>query len=144
MRTIQDANFQANRLLTPRTRNSAAYKGIHPLLMRDGSRDFRTSETRPESGCNPTSTGSSEPAGTVATAGLTQDAYLINALFYRWQSGKHGRICIVERENPAFLALEKFSGTDKRVQELCRFRFLPKKIIPLAPCEDIASAVNGL
>ncbi|MYC06501.1 MAG: DUF262 domain-containing protein [Chloroflexi bacterium] len=39
-RTIQDANFQANRLLTLRTRNSAAYKGIHALLMRDGSRDF--------------------------------------------------------------------------------------------------------
>ena len=39
-RTIQDANFQAGRLLTLRTRNSAAYKGIHALLMRDGSRDF--------------------------------------------------------------------------------------------------------
>ena len=38
--TIQDANFQASRLLTLRTRNSAAYKGIHALLMRDGSRDF--------------------------------------------------------------------------------------------------------
>lgn len=42
--TIQDANFQANRLLTLRTRNSAAYKGVHALLMRDGSRDFRTGE----------------------------------------------------------------------------------------------------
>ena len=41
-RTIQDANFQANRLLTLRTRNSAAYKGIHALLMRDGCRDFRS------------------------------------------------------------------------------------------------------
>ena len=41
-RTIRDANFQANRLLSLRTRNSAAYKGIHALLMRDGSRDFRT------------------------------------------------------------------------------------------------------
>ncbi len=40
--TIRDANFQADRLLTLRTRNSAAYKGIHALLMRDGSRDFRT------------------------------------------------------------------------------------------------------
>ena len=40
--TIQDANFQANRLLTLRTRNSAAYKGVHALLMRDGSRDFRS------------------------------------------------------------------------------------------------------
>lgn len=43
-RTIQDANFQASRLLTLRTRNSAAYKGIHALLMRDGSRDFRTGD----------------------------------------------------------------------------------------------------
>ena len=43
-RTIQDANFQANRLHTLRSRNSAAYKGIHALLMRDGSRDFRTGE----------------------------------------------------------------------------------------------------
>ncbi|MDE0077159.1 MAG: DUF262 domain-containing protein [Caldilineaceae bacterium] len=43
-RTIQDANFQANRLLTLRTRNSAAYKGLHALLMRDGSRDFLTGE----------------------------------------------------------------------------------------------------
>ena len=42
--TIRDANFQANRLLTLRTRNSAAYKGVHALLMRDGSRDFRTGE----------------------------------------------------------------------------------------------------
>ena len=40
--TIQEANFQASRLLTLRTRNSAAYKGIHALLMRDGSRDFRS------------------------------------------------------------------------------------------------------
>lgn len=44
VRTIQDANFQANRLLTLRTRVSAAYKGIHALLMRAGSRDFRTGE----------------------------------------------------------------------------------------------------
>jgi hypothetical protein len=42
--TIQDANFQANRLLTLRTRNSAAYKGIYTLLMRDGGLDFRTGE----------------------------------------------------------------------------------------------------
>ncbi|MDE2726150.1 MAG: DUF262 domain-containing protein [Gemmatimonadota bacterium] len=41
-RTIQDANFQANRLLTLKTRNSAAYKGIYALLMRDGCRDFRS------------------------------------------------------------------------------------------------------
>jgi hypothetical protein len=42
--TIQEANFQARRLLTLRTRNSAAYKGIYALLMRDGGRDFRTGE----------------------------------------------------------------------------------------------------
>lgn len=40
--TIQESSFQANRLLTLRTRNSAAYKGIYALLMRDGGRDFRT------------------------------------------------------------------------------------------------------
>jgi hypothetical protein len=42
--TIQESSFQANRLLTLRTRNSAAYKGIYALLMRDGGRDFRTGE----------------------------------------------------------------------------------------------------
>lgn len=42
--TIKDSNFQANRLLTLRTRNSAAYKGLYALLMRDGGRDFRTGE----------------------------------------------------------------------------------------------------
>ena len=42
--TIRDANFQASRLRTLRTRNSAAYKGVHALLMRDGSRDFRTGD----------------------------------------------------------------------------------------------------
>ncbi len=42
--TIRDANFQASRLLTLRTRNSAAYKGVYALLMRDGSRDFRTGD----------------------------------------------------------------------------------------------------
>lgn len=44
-KTVQDANFDANRLLSLRTRNSAAYKGIHALLMRSGCRDFRTGET---------------------------------------------------------------------------------------------------
>lgn len=43
--TIRDANFAANRLLTLRTRNSAAYKGIYALLMRSGCLDFRTGET---------------------------------------------------------------------------------------------------
>lgn len=42
--TISDGNFAANRLLTLRTRNSAAYKGLYALLMRDGGRDFRTGE----------------------------------------------------------------------------------------------------
>lgn len=40
--TVTDANFVPNRLLTLRTRNSAAYKGISALLMRDGGLDFRT------------------------------------------------------------------------------------------------------
>ena len=44
-RTIQDANFQAIRLLTLKTRNSAAYKGVYALLMSDGSRDFRSGVT---------------------------------------------------------------------------------------------------
>ena len=45
-RTIREANFYENRLLELRTRNSAAYKGVHALLMRnDGCRDFRTGDT---------------------------------------------------------------------------------------------------
>ena len=42
--TIVESSFQANRLLTLRTRNSSAYKGLYALLMRDGGRDFRTGE----------------------------------------------------------------------------------------------------
>jgi hypothetical protein len=42
--TIQDSRPQATRLLTLRTRNSSAYKGLYALLMRDGGRDFRTGE----------------------------------------------------------------------------------------------------
>jgi hypothetical protein len=42
--TIQESSFQAGRLLTLRSRNSAAYKGLYALLMRDGARDFRTGE----------------------------------------------------------------------------------------------------
>jgi hypothetical protein len=42
--TIQESSFQVNRLLTLRTRNSSAYKGLYALLMRDGGRDFRTGE----------------------------------------------------------------------------------------------------
>ena len=45
-RTIREANFHENRLLDLRTRNSAAYKGVHALIMhdRDGMRcrDFLT------------------------------------------------------------------------------------------------------
>ncbi len=40
--TIADANFAASRLLGLRTRNSAAYKGVHALLMREGCLDFRS------------------------------------------------------------------------------------------------------
>lgn len=43
-RTVQAAQFQAERLLTLRTRNSAAYKGIHALQMKQGARDFRTGQ----------------------------------------------------------------------------------------------------
>ena len=42
--TITESNFQAGRLLTLRTRNSAAYKGLYALLMHDGGADFRTGE----------------------------------------------------------------------------------------------------
>ena len=38
--TISDAIFQQDRLRTLRTRNSAAYKAIHALLMRQGCCDF--------------------------------------------------------------------------------------------------------
>ena len=39
-RTVRDAQFQADRLLTMSTRNSAAYKGLHALHMTRGSRDL--------------------------------------------------------------------------------------------------------
>jgi hypothetical protein len=42
--TIVDANFAPNRLYSLRTRNSAAYKGIYALLIKDGGLDFRTVE----------------------------------------------------------------------------------------------------
>jgi len=41
-RSIDEALFQADRLRTLRIRISAAYKGIHALLMRQGCRDFIT------------------------------------------------------------------------------------------------------
>ena len=44
-KTIDDANFVPSRLYTLRTRNSAAYKGIHALLMRNECLDFRTGQT---------------------------------------------------------------------------------------------------
>lgn len=40
--TIRDANFAPARLHSLRTRNSAAYKGLHALLMKDGGLDFRS------------------------------------------------------------------------------------------------------
>ena len=43
-RTVQAAQFQAERLLTLRTRNSAAYKGLHALQMKDKALDFRTGQ----------------------------------------------------------------------------------------------------
>ncbi|HEX8086137.1 MAG TPA: DUF262 domain-containing protein [Solirubrobacteraceae bacterium] len=39
-RTVSDAAFEATRLLSLRTRNSAAYKGVHALLMKRGARDW--------------------------------------------------------------------------------------------------------
>lgn len=44
-RTVRDAQFQADRLVTLRTRNSAAYKGLYALQMKRGARDFRTGNT---------------------------------------------------------------------------------------------------
>lgn len=43
--TIQSAYLQLDRLDKLRTRQSAAYKGIHALLMKSGSRDFVTGKT---------------------------------------------------------------------------------------------------
>jgi len=43
--TVSEANFVSSRLYTLRTRNSAAYKGLFALLMRDGGLDFKTGET---------------------------------------------------------------------------------------------------
>ena len=41
---IEQANFIPERLLTLRTRNSAAYKGLYALQMKMGAKDWRTSE----------------------------------------------------------------------------------------------------
>ena len=43
-RTVRDAQFQAERLLMLRTRNSAAYKGLYALQMKRGSRHFRSGD----------------------------------------------------------------------------------------------------
>ncbi len=43
--SVTDAVFVSSRLLTLRTRNSAAYKGVHALLMLDGGLDFRTGDS---------------------------------------------------------------------------------------------------
>lgn len=40
--TVRDGVFRADRLRTMRTRLSAAYKGIHALLMQEGAQDFRS------------------------------------------------------------------------------------------------------
>lgn len=42
--TVKDGCFRADRLHSMRTRLSAAYKGIHALLMREGARDFRSGQ----------------------------------------------------------------------------------------------------
>lgn len=39
-RTVQDANFQADRLKSLRSRQSAAYKGVNVLVQRGGAKDF--------------------------------------------------------------------------------------------------------
>lgn len=43
-RTVVEAQFASGRLLTLRTRNSAAYKGIYALLLKAGAMDWRTGE----------------------------------------------------------------------------------------------------
>lgn len=42
--TVYEADFRPNRLDTMRTRNSAAYKGLYTLLLREQARDFRTGQ----------------------------------------------------------------------------------------------------
>lgn len=43
-RTVREALFDPNRLLTLRSRLSAAYKGLHAILMRDGGEDFMSGQ----------------------------------------------------------------------------------------------------
>ena len=42
--TVKEGVFHGERLPTMRTRLSAAYKGIHALLMKEGAKDFRTGQ----------------------------------------------------------------------------------------------------
>lgn len=42
--TVKDAHFSPGRLESLRTRNSAAYKGLFALLIKDGGLDFRTGD----------------------------------------------------------------------------------------------------
>lgn len=42
--TIRDGSLRADRLLSMRTRQSAAYKGLHALLMAEGAKDFRSGQ----------------------------------------------------------------------------------------------------
>lgn len=42
--TVVEGTFRESRLLVMRSRQSAAYKGIHALLMREGARDFRSGQ----------------------------------------------------------------------------------------------------
>ncbi|MGI8753283.1 MAG: GmrSD restriction endonuclease domain-containing protein [Acidimicrobiales bacterium] len=44
-RTVRDAQFQADRLLSLFSRQSAAYKGLYAMQMKRGGRDFRTGTT---------------------------------------------------------------------------------------------------
>ena len=43
--TVNEASFRPDRLDTMRTRLSAAYKGVHALLMRKGAQDLRSGQT---------------------------------------------------------------------------------------------------
>ena len=43
-RTVEEAQFHPDRLLSLRTRNSAAYKGVYSLILREGARDWMTSD----------------------------------------------------------------------------------------------------
>lgn len=42
--TVGDGRFRPDRLRSMRTRQSAAYKGVHALLMKDGALDFRSGQ----------------------------------------------------------------------------------------------------